>query len=78
MIPECSQPEFGDGSSFGGMGWEFFVGWVILEGSFDPSLDLLQRWLCGASDDREATFIQWLVQVEVLPKKDEISYPGSR
>ena len=57
MIPQRSQPEFWDRSGIGGICWEFFVGWVVLEGLLLSSLDLLRCRFFRSRDDGETAFV---------------------
>ena len=69
VVPEGGEPEFRDGSGIGGIRRELFILRIVLDGLFLAFLDLIRRWFCGSGDDREATFVQRLVQVEILRKR---------
>jgi hypothetical protein len=73
VVPQRGQPEFRDRSGLRGICRKFFVRWVIFERLFLSSLDLVRCRFRHANDDRGAEFVQWLGQVEVLPKEAKIS-----
>ena len=73
MVPQRSQPKFWDRGSMRVISRKFLVGWVVLERLLLSCRDLVQCWLFGSRDDRETALVEWLIQVEILPKQAMIS-----